>query len=135
MSALFEIILDVFGKWFNGIIEKLKEKPKSIPVTIVAILVSYYLAIEVLKISGWITLTGYVFAVVYGLVKIIDDPYRPIKWAVGYILGQQAIKIGIQMILPQFKSSTDFIISLISILLILYVCVALYLKAKELKDK
>lgn len=133
MSA-FDTALGILGNWFSGIWENLIRKKQNIPVVLVALLVSYYLAIEIFKLSGWITFTGYIFAIVYGLAKIIDDPNRVVYWALGYIIGQQAIKIAVQMI-PSFKSSTDFITSAISVLVILYVCIALYLKAKELKDK
>lgn len=93
---------------------------------------SYYLAIEIFKISGIFTMVGYVFAVIYGIAKVIDNPNRPALWAVGYIIGQQTVKILTEMFLPQIKTNTTA--SLLSAGIIFYVFVALYLRAMELKN-
>ncbi|MBR9677373.1 hypothetical protein GOV04_04485 [Candidatus Woesearchaeota archaeon] len=126
-----EIILKVLIKWIQGIWDKIKEKPQNILPAIISIWMSYYLALEIFNLSGILTIVGYVFAVIYGIAKIIDDPYRIIYWAMGYIIGQQAVKVLTEMFIPRITANTTT--SLVSAGVILYVVVALYLKAMELK--
>jgi cytochrome c biogenesis protein CcdA len=126
-------IADLITNWAKSVMEKIMENPiKNIVIIIVSFVLGYYLIVEIFKIAGILTVVGYAFACIYGLAKIIDDPYRIIRWAVGYIIGSVAIKLIFEEFVPQITSATST--SIFASLIILYVCVRFYLKAKELKE-
>jgi len=125
--------LKIIEEWFSDLIEKIRENPiKNIPILVISLIFIYFLGVTLYDSFGLLTLLGYIFASVYGLTKIIDDPRRTVVWAVGFIIGAVAINLFFENFVPMIKGGD--MVSLISGLVILYVVVMFYLKSKELES-
>ena len=81
---------------------------------------------------GMLTVIGYYVACIYGFSKILDDPYKIIRWGGGYAIGAAITPLIFSSFLPQIKEGT--FVSIFSGSVILYVIVMVWLKAKELKE-
>jgi hypothetical protein len=81
---------------------------------------------------GWFTALGYYVACIYGFSKILDDPYRIIKWGGGYAIGASVTPLIFSSFWPQIKEGTY--VSIFSGLVIIYVIIMVWLKARELKE-
>lgn len=105
---------------------------QNIFILFVILIMIYVLGVALFEAFGIIAAIGYVFACIYGLAKIIDKPDRAVVWAVGYIIGALILPIALESILPIMKRA-DWS-SLIAIVVIGFVLLMLYLKARELKN-
>ncbi len=121
------------GEWFGELFEKILENPvRNIIILIVSGYIIYAMGEVIFESYGLITLLGYIFSCLYGISKIVDDPRRTVAWGVGYFIGAMAFKMIPEFIFPELKSVTW--VSTISILVILYVIIQFYLKARKLKS-
>ncbi len=126
-----ELIIREFKKWLKDLFISIKKDPLQ---KIVLIFISPILIramANALLGFGWFTSLGYCVACIYGFSKILDDPYRIIKWGGGYAIGASVTQLIFSSFWPQIKEGTY--ISIFSGLVILYVIVMVWLKARELK--
>jgi hypothetical protein len=123
----------VFEGWSKSIISKIWENPiRNIFILIIILIIIFYLGIALFEAFGIITAIGYLFACIYGLVKIIDKPDRAVVWFGGYIIGALIGPILLESALPILKQG-DWS-SVIAIGVIGIVVLMLYLRSKELKN-
>ena len=119
--------------WFNRFIDSILKDPiRNIFILIISIIVIWVLGKTLYDSFGIITALGCLFACTYGITKIIDKPERAVIWAVGYIIGALILPIVLDSIAP-IMNQRDWS-SLISIFVIGFVILMLYLKARELKS-
>jgi len=126
-----EEVIHEFYKWLNELAESIKEDPLQ---KIVLIIISPFLIhamANALLGFGWFTALGYYAACIFGFSKILDDHYKIIKWGVGYAIGAAVTPLVLSSAWPEIKAGTWG--SIFSGLVILYVVVMLWLKARELK--
>ena len=88
--------------------------------------IAFYMAKLLFENFGWITVIGYIFALINGISKIDEDPHRIIKWGVGFFGCAYLPKFVFDTYIKNFNYNG--IISIISIGVVIYVLVALYLK-------
>lgn len=125
-------ILDLIGEWLFDIWEEIKKDPiRKILLILISPILINALA-EAIYDFSWLAMTGYYFACIYGFSKILDDPYRIIKWGVGYIIGAVAVKMIFENMIPSYDGNNA--VSILSVIVIGYVIIMLYLKARELKN-
>jgi len=124
------LIIEMIFKYLNSVLEKIKENPKNIIVILVSVLIIKSMA-QAIYPFGLITTISYIIACIYGFTKIIDDPYRPLVWGVGFIIGTQATNILSNLLIPELKTGT--MVSLFSVSIIFYVFIIFYQKSRELK--
>ncbi len=127
------MLKNTIENWFISLIEKILEDPiRNGTILIFSSIIAYYFGRVLYETFGLFTLLGYSFACLQGLIKIIDDPRRPIFWGVGFVVGANAVNLFFENFLPMIEGKN--MVSIISGLVILYVILTLYLKAKELKN-
>ena len=120
-------------KWFISLIEKILEDPiRNITMLIFSAILVFYFGRVLYDTFGLLTLLGYSFACLRGLIKIIDDPRWSIVWGVGFVFSATAVNLFFENFVPMIEGKD--VVSLISALVILYVVVTLYLKARKLKN-
>lgn len=126
-----ELIIREFNKWLKDLFRSIKKDPlqKIVLISILPILI--HAMANALLDFGWFTALGYYIACIYGFSKILDDPYRIIKWGGGYAIGASVTPLIFSSFLPQITEGTY--VSIFSGLIILYVLVMVWLKARELK--
>ena len=90
-----EKVKKIIKKWFKDLFKSINKNPENLGYIILAPVICYYMAIAIFDF-GVTTMIAYVFACIKGFPKIIEDPQRIIKWAVGFI--------GTAVILPQISS-------------------------------
>jgi len=105
---------------------------QNIFILIVVLIIVYYMGVALFEAFGIITAIGYVFACIYGLAKIIDKPDRAVVWAVGYIIGALILPIALESMVP-ILNKADWS-SLIAVVVVGFVLLMLYLRARELKN-
>ena len=125
-------IIDLIGEWLFDIWEEIKKDPvrKILFILISPILINA-MAEAILDFS-LLSMIGYYVACIYGFSKILDDPYRIIKWGVGYVIGAVAVKMIFENLIPAYDGNN--FVSIFSILVIGYVILMFFLKARELKN-
>lgn len=75
-----DLIKQEFSKWVEKLIKSIKKDPiQKIAIIFILPFLIHAFA-EVLIDFGLLTTIGYYVACVYGFSKILDDPYRIIKW-------------------------------------------------------
>ena len=127
-----EILIREFQKWIKKVLKKIKKNPKqTIPVIFVSPFLIHAFA-EVLVDFSLFTAIGYYVACIYGYYKILDDPYRVIKWGVGYAICASVTPLIFSSIWPQIKEGTY--VSVFSALVIVYVLFMVWWRARELKN-
>jgi hypothetical protein len=126
-----ELIIREFNKWLKDLFRSIKKDPLQKIVLIVLSLILIPHMANALLGFGWFTALGYYVACIYGFSKILDDPYRIIEWGVGYAIGASVTPLIFSSFWSQIKESTY--VSIFSGLVILYVIVMVWLKARELK--
>jgi len=128
-----EILTEYLADWVKSLVDKLLENPIiNLIYFIVSIILIYAFSVVFYNTYGIITMISYIFACFYGLTRIIDDPRRPIYWAVGFIFGAVAFDLFTQHFISTIRSGD--IVSLYSGLVVLFVIVLFYLKSKEFKS-
>ena len=111
-----EAILEAIGEWLSSLYKKIIENPiRNLILLVVSIFIIFYMGQALYNSFGIITLIGYIFACIYGITKIVDNPERVLVWGVGFLIGADTA-------------------SIIGCLVILYVVIALYIKSRELKN-
>lgn len=126
-----ELIIREFNKWLKDLFRSIKKDPlRKIVLIFISPILIYHMANALLGF-GWFTALGYYVACIYGFSKILDDPYRIIEWGVGYAIGASVTPLIFSSFWSQIKESTY--VSIFSGLVILYVIVMVWLKARELK--
>ncbi len=126
-----ELLIREFNKWLKDLYISIKKDPiqKIVLIFISPILIKAMA--DALLGFGLLTAIGYYVACIYGFSKILDDPYRIIKWGVGYAIGAAVTPLIFSSFWPEIKKGTY--VSIFSGLVILYVIVMVWLKARELK--
>lgn len=126
-----ELLIREFNKWLKNLFKSIKKDPlQKIPLIFILPFIIHVMA-EALLDFGLLTTISYYVACIYGFSKILDDPYRIIKWGGGYAIGASVIPLIFSSVWPQIKEDTYA--SMFSGLVILYVIVLFWLKARELK--
>jgi hypothetical protein len=128
---MWDEILEAVTNWLSEIWEIIKKDPKVIIWILILPILINAMAKAILDFS-LLAMIGYYVACIYGFSKILEDPYRTIKWGVGYVIGAVAIKMIFENMIPAYDSSNA--ISIISVIIIGYVILMFYLKARELKN-
>jgi len=126
-----ELIIHEFNKWLKDLFRSIKKDPLQKIVLIFISPILIHAMANALLGFGWFTALGYYVACIYGFSKILDDPYRIIEWGVGYAIGASVTPLIFSSFWSQIKESTY--VSIFSGLVILYVIVMVWLKARELK--
>ena len=125
------ILIREFQKWISNVWKEIKKNPKqTIPIIFISPFLIHAFA-EALVDFSIFTAIGYCIACVYGFSKILDDPYRIIRWGGGYAIGAAITPLIFSSILPQLKEGTT--VSIFSAIIILYVFIMMWLKVRELK--
>lgn len=126
-----ELLIRELDKWIKNLIESIKMDPfqKILLIFIFPFLI--HAMAEALLDFGLLTTIGYYAACIYGFSKILDDPYRIVKWGVGYAIGASVTPLIFSSVWPEIQKGTY--LSIFSGLVILYVVVMIWLKARELK--
>lgn len=126
---MWAIVMD----WVGELIKKILENPvRNIIILIVSGYITYAMGDYLFSSFGILTLSGYIFACIKGLTKIIDKPERTIAWGVGFTIGAVAVNMIFDNLILAYEGNN--IISLISVLVIGYVILSFYLKSRELKN-
>lgn len=126
-----ELVIRELDIWIKKLIESIKMDPFQ---KILLIFISPFLIhamAEALLDFGLLTTIGYYVACIYGFSKILDDPYRIVRWGAGYAIFASVIPLIFSSVWPEIQKGTY--LSLFSGLVILYVVVMIWLKARELK--
>lgn len=126
-----ELVIRELDIWIKKLIESIKMDPFQ---KILLIFISPFLIhamAEALLDFGLLTTIGYYVACIYGFSKILDDPYRIVRWGAGYAICASVIPLIFSSVWPEIQKGTY--LSLFSGLVILYVVVMIWLKARELK--
>lgn len=127
-----KLLIREFNKWLNDLLISIKKDPIQ---KIFLLFISPFLIkamADALLGFGMLTAIGYYVACIYGFSKILDDPYKIIRWGGGYAIGAAITPLIFSSFLPQIKEGT--FVSIFSGSVILYVIVMVWLKAKELKE-
>ena len=126
------LIIRLLNDYFASVFKKIKEDPmRNISILSFSIVVIYFMLNAILPF-GFITTISYLIACIRGLTKIVDDPYRPLLWSIGFVFSAVMIKILVNRLVPNFNEIT--LISLISVLLIVYMVTPILLKLREFKN-
>ena len=124
---------DIIVDWFRELVEKILENPiRNIFILIVSGYIAYVMGEYLFSSFGLLTLLGYIFACIRGLTKIVDKPERTVVWGVGFTIGAVAVKMISDNLIPAYDGNN--IVSLVSVVIIGYVILSFYLKARELKS-
>ncbi len=91
-----------------------------------------YIVAELLADFSLFTAIGYCVACICGFSKILDDPYRIIKWGAGYIIGASVTPLFFSLLWPQIKEGTSK--SIFTTLIITYALFMIWLRARALKN-
>jgi RsiW-degrading membrane proteinase PrsW (M82 family) len=126
-----EKILRGIESWFLKLFEIIKKDPlqKTVLIFVLPIIINA-MAKAILEFSV-LSAIGYYFACIYGFSSALEDPYRVIKWGVGYVIGAIAVKMVFENMIPAFDPNNA--VSIVSVLVIGYVVIQFYLKSRELK--
>lgn len=126
------MLLEILKGWLEDVWHKLKKDPiQSIISLFLCVFLVPVLSKVIIQSFGVLTFIGYIFACIYGLTKLIDDPRRSIVWSIGFIVCATAVKLIFDSVIPIAKGKD--MVSIFSALVMLYVIGALYFKGKELK--
>ncbi len=126
-----DIVINKISDWFSELVDSIKDGPLQ---KIVLIFISPFLIhamAEALADFSWFTMVGYYVACIYGFSKILDDPYRIVKWGAGYAIAASVTPLILSSVWPEIKQGTY--LSIFSGLVILYVVVMIWLRARDLK--
>jgi hypothetical protein len=126
-----EIVQSV-GKYLKEIWKKVEKDPRNGVLLLVSVMVIYYMAGAIMPF-GVLTTISYLAACLMGFSKIIDDPYRPLEWGLGFVICAVAIDQAKTLILPQFHSID--MVSIFAAAVMVYVLATLYMKGVELKQR
>lgn len=132
-SNMKKIVFEYLENEFKNFVKKISENPmRNILVLIVSGYIMFAFAQYFYQYFSILTLITYIFFCLKGVTKIINDPRRTVVWAVGFVIGATAVK----MISENFIPTINFkdIASIISLMITVYVILALYLKSRELKS-
>jgi len=125
-------IIGLIGKWLLNIWEEIKKDPvRKILLILISPILINAMAEAILDFS-WLSMIGYYVACIYGFSKILEDPYRIIKWGVGYVIGAVAVKMIFENLIPVYDSNN--FVSIFSAFVIGYVLLMFFLKSRELKN-
>lgn len=123
---------EAIGNWLLEIWESIKKNPLEKIILIVVSPILIRAMAEAILDFSWFAMVGYYSACIYGFSKILDDPYRIIKWGVGYVIGAVAVRMIFDNMIPAYSGNDA--VSLLSVIVIGYVILMFYLKARELKN-
>lgn len=124
-------MIDEIESWFLSLFEKLLEDPlKNFLIIVVSLIIIQAMIKELLKI-GYLPTISYIVACTYGFTKIVDNPSRPLMWAVGFILGNEVSKLFFNAFIPTLLEKTQ--VSIFSALIILYVIISFKIHSNRLK--
>lgn len=127
-----KIIIDALSKWLGDLIESIRENPlQKIALIFISPFIIHAMA-EALSDFSIFAMIGYYVACIYGFSKILDDPYRIVKWGAGYAIGASVTPLLLSSVWPEIKEGTY--LSIFSGVVILYVIVMIWLKARTLKN-
>ncbi|MCG2736686.1 MAG: hypothetical protein L6282_09875 [Candidatus Methanoperedenaceae archaeon] len=127
-----ELIIREFNKWLKDLFRSIKKDPLQKIILIFISLILIQAMADALLSFGWFTVLGYYVACIYGFSKILDNPYRIIYWGGGYAIGASVTPLIFSSVWPQIKEGTY--VSIFSGVVILYVIIMVWLKARELKE-
>jgi hypothetical protein len=119
--------------WFKNFkIQFLKRPIRNTFSLIISIILIYIMGHIIYFLLGFIALIGYFFTCLYGLIKIINKPWRLIIWAVGYTLITIAISLFFIYLYPDFnKKITSFSLSFLFTFIIILLLLLQGLKLKK----
>lgn len=126
-----ELLTRELNNWLKDLFISINKDPLQKIVLILILPFLIHTMAEALLDFGLFTAIGYYVACIYGFSKILDDPYRIIKWGAGYAIGASVAPLIFSSVWPEIKGGTS--VSIFSGLVILYVIVMIWLKARELK--
>tara|TARA_Y100000310_G_C20470628_1_gene709850 strand:+ start:55 stop:441 length:387 start_codon:yes stop_codon:yes gene_type:complete len=124
-------VLKSIWNWFLGIARAVRKDPRKILFVLLSPFLIHVMAEAILDFS-WLAMVGYYSVCVYNFSKILEDPYRVIRWGVGYIVGAVAIGIIFDNVIPAYNGND--VVSIISMLITGFVVFKFYLNAEELKN-
>jgi len=127
-----EIVADWILNYFSSVWHKISENLVRNLILIFFEIVIIIAMVKTIVPFGNLTVVSYIIACIYGLSKIIDSPYLPVVWGVGFVICSTAVKLIFSSLIPIIKEGTA--VSIFSAAVILYVILALYFKGKELRD-
>lgn len=126
-----ELLLREMGKWFEKLFASIRKDPvRKIALIFISPFIIHAMA-EALLDFGIFTTVGYYFACIYGFSKILDDPYRIVKWGAGYAIGASVTPLLFSMAWPELQKGTS--ISIFTAIIIVYILFMIWWKARELK--
>jgi hypothetical protein len=124
-------IKKIIRQWFKDLFKSIQKNPENLGYIIFGPIICYYMAIAILDF-GYKTMIGYIFACIKGFPKIIEDPQRIIKWAIGFIGTAVMLPQIISIIIPEIEKGT--ILSIFTTLFILVVIGSIYYDFHKLKS-
>lgn len=127
-----KIIENYFRNWLNKFKKSMQEKPlQKILIIFISPFFIYAFATALLDF-GWFTTLGYLIACLHGFSKILDDPYRIIKWGFGYAIFALVTPLIFTSFWPQLHKGT--IVSIFTALFIGYVIFMILWNTNKLKN-
>ncbi len=132
MNSLKEALNREFHTWLNKLVTSIKKDPiRKIALIFLSPFIIHAMA-EALLDFGILPTIGYYVSCIYGFSKIVDDPYRIVKWGAGYAIGAAVTPMVFTMVWPEIQKGTS--LSIFSGVIIFYVLFMIWWKARELKN-
>lgn len=126
-----EILIRELIKWVTNVWKEIKKDPiQKLTIIFISPFLIHAFA-EVLVDFSLFTEIGYYIGCIYGFSKILDDPYRIIRWGGGYAIGASITPLIFSSIWPQIQEGTYS--SIFTTIIISYVFIMIFLKVRELK--
>ncbi|MFC1722889.1 hypothetical protein ACFL0V_02015 [Nanoarchaeota archaeon] len=124
-------LLDELAKWIHKVIISFqKDSLQKLFIILISPFLIYAFS-ELLVDFSIFAMIGYCVACIYGLSKILDDPYRIIKWGAGYAIGASVTPLVFSLVWPELKQGTSM--GIFTSAIMLYVLFMILWRARELK--
>ena len=126
------LLIKELNKWVSKVWKEIKKDPiQKLAIIFISPFLIHAFAESLVDFSLF-TAIGYYVACIYGFSKILDDPYRIIKWGTGYAIGASVTPLIFSSLWPQVKEGTS--VSIFSAVIIAYVLFMIWWRARELKN-
>lgn len=127
-----QLLREITKKYFISLADKILEDPvKNIISALISLFIIFVMSQQLLFSFGLFPFISYLIICIYGFSRIIDNPYRPLVWSVGFVVGTTAINILFNDFIPIIQGGD--MVSLFSGIIILYIVGILLFKSRELK--
>jgi hypothetical protein len=133
LGKIKNFVVEKFLGWLEDVWNKIKQNPrKSIFLILISPIIIYLIGEFLLSFSIFATI-GYFVACLYGFSRILEDPFRMLKWGAGFAIGAAVIPLIFSVAWPEIQKGTS--VSIFTGLIIFYIVVMVWLKARKIKKK